>query len=95
MEFLALFAPPFEAAGAAHHAVARRARCLSQWIEPTRPDLAAAHRHRHSLRAKWSRVISVRRAQGIHCDRDTVNFAARLESLNKEFIRSCWFGRRS
>jgi len=84
--FLALFGAPFEAADAAHHAVAAAREML---VEMDRANKASTWPLRIGIGIHFGEVVagnigSPRRKEYTVIG-DTVNFAARLESLNKEF----------
>jgi adenylate cyclase len=84
--FLALFGAPFEAAGAAHHAVAAAREML---VAMDRANTASTWPLRIGIGIHFGEVVagnigSPRRKEYTVIG-DTVNFAARLESLNKEF----------
>ena len=84
--FLALFGAPFEAADAAHHAVAAAREML---VAMDRANKASTWPLRIGIGIHFGEVVagnigSPRRKEYTVIG-DTVNFAARLESLNKEF----------
>ena len=84
--FLALFGAPFEAADAAHHAVAAAREML---VAMDRANTASTWPLRIGIGIHFGEVVagnigSPRRKEYTVIG-DTVNFAARLESLNKEF----------
>jgi adenylate cyclase len=84
--FLALFGAPFEAADAAHHAVAAAREML---VAMDHVNRANAWPLRIGIGIHFGEVVagnigSPRRKEYTVIG-DTVNFAARLESLNKEF----------
>ena len=67
--FLALFGAPLEAHDAAHQAVAAAREMLEATIANKATKLAAADRHRHSLRRSGRRQYRLAAAQGIYRDR--------------------------
>jgi adenylate cyclase len=84
--FLALFGAPFEAGDAAHHAVAAAREML---VAMDRANTASTWPLRIGIGIHFGEVVagnigSPRRKEYTVIG-DTVNFAARLESLNKEF----------